>query len=168
MSLPRSIDLTPAEAAALIDGELRAANESLRSAQTDAALDRFVTTLGLALQLGPTPVDTVLLWLMQALRESTLHIDSETLSTLGPALVHVVSQVREAGALPPSRIMVAWATVASDVGTILGQVGLALSIEASFRIGMMANARIRAAALDEATGSRYAIADWIDHLPASS
>jgi hypothetical protein len=64
--------------------------------------------------------------------------------------------------------MEAWAIVASDVGTILGQVGLALSIEAGHRLGMMTNARLRAAALDEATGARFALTDWIDYVSTGS
>jgi hypothetical protein len=60
--------------------------------------------------------------------------------------------------------MEAWATIASDMGTIIGQVGVALAIESDRREGMMANARIRAAALDEATGTRFAMAAWIDQI----
>lgn len=164
MSVPPSIDLTPVQAARLLEDELSAARQSLRVSQTEAAQDKFVSALGLALQLGPAPVETVLRHLIRAIRELAHPPDSETLATLGPALVHLVSQVRNAGALPSSRVMEAWATVASDMGTIIGQVGLALSIESDSRTGMMANARIRAAALDEATGSRFAITDWIDQI----
>jgi hypothetical protein len=162
MSVSRSIDLTSGEAARLVERELQAARDSLHSSQMDVAQDRFVGALGVALQLGPGAVVRVLLELMRALRELTPSADTETLSTLGPALVLVVSQVQENGALPPSKVMEAWATVASDVGALIGQVGLALSIESDRRRGMMANARNRAATLDEATGSRFAVTAWID------
>lgn len=168
MSEPPSIELTPVEAARLIEQELSAATESLRASHGDTAQDRFVSALGIALQLGPVPVETVLWRLMRAIRELSPPADSEILSTLGPALIHLVGQVRSSGALPSSRVMEAWATVASDVGTIIGQVGLALSMEPDRRTGMMANARIRAVALDEATGIRFAMADWIDHLSGTA
>lgn len=168
MSTPRSIDLPLVEAARLLEGELLAASENLRTAQIGAAQDKLVSALGLALQLGPAPVNRVLLYVMQAVPEFALSPGPETLSILGPALVQVVGQVQEAGALPPSRAMEAWATVASDVGTIIGQVGLALTMKADRRQGMMANARLRAFALDEATGSRFAMTDWIDHVSGES
>lgn len=164
MSAPRSIDLTAVEAERLLSRELHAARDSLLSSQLDVAQDKFVSALGLALQLSPAPVERVLLYVMHTIRESALRSDSETLSTFGPALVHVVSQVRDFGALPSSRVMEAWATVASDMGTIIGQVGVALAIESDRCKGMMANARIRAAALDEATGTRFAVAAWIDQI----
>lgn len=164
MSKPQPIELTPVEAARLIEHDLRAAEECLRGSQMDAAQDNLVSALGLALQLGPVPVNRVLLSVMQTIREPALCTDSETLSTLGPALVHVVNQVQDAPALPSTRVMEAWATIASDVATIIGQVGLALSLESESRKGMMANARVRAAALDQATGTRFAMTDWIDQI----
>ena len=164
MSEPWSIDLTPLEAAGYIERELQVARDSLQSCETDLAQDKFVSTLGLALQLGPAMVDRVLLCVMHEIRKLESSSGSETLATLGPALVHVVSQVRNTGALPSSKAMEAWATVASDLGAIVGQVGLALSIESNRRVGMLANARSRAAALDEATESRFAMTDWIDQI----
>lgn len=168
MSAPRSVHLTPGEAEQLLSRELCAARHCVLSSQMDAAQDKFVSALGLALQLGPAPVERVLQHVMHTVREDLLRSDSETLSTFGPSLVHVVGQVRESGALPSTRVMEAWATVASDVGTIIGQVGVALTIESDRRLGMMANARIRAAALDEVTDTRFAMADWIDQISGHS
>jgi len=164
MSMPQPIELTPLEAAGLIEHDLHAAEACIQSSQIEGAQDRLVRALGLALQLGPAAVENVLLCVMHMIGEPVLHRDTETLSSLGPALVDVVSQVRSAGALPGTRIMEAWAIVACDVATLIGQVGLALSIRPEHRQGMMDNARIRAAALDEATGARFAITDWIDQI----
>jgi hypothetical protein len=164
MTMPQLIELTPLEAAGLIEHNLHAAEECLQSSQMDGIQDELVSALGLALQLGPAAVESVLLYVMHAVGEPELHKDSEALSSLGPALIDLVSQVRSAGALPATRIMEAWAIVAADVATIIGQVGLALSITPEHRQGMMANARIRAATLDEATGARFALTDWIDQI----
>jgi hypothetical protein len=60
--------------------------------------------------------------------------------------------------------MAAWATVTTELGTLIGQVGLALAIPPEHRKGMMELAQTRAALLDEATGSQFALAAWLDEI----
>ena len=60
--------------------------------------------------------------------------------------------------------MEAWATVAADLGTLIGQVGLALALPAERRTGMLDNARTRASLLDDATQSLFALTAWLDRL----
>ena len=55
--------------------------------------------------------------------------DAESISTLGPALVGLIEQMEEAGALPATAVMRAWAVVVADVGAVVGQVGLALALD---------------------------------------
>jgi hypothetical protein len=72
--------------------------------------------------------------------------------------------VRQAGALPPTPVMEAWATVAAEVGLLVGQAGLALSLPQDRRAGMAQNLQARARLLDEATGSRLGAAAWVEHV----
>jgi hypothetical protein len=60
--------------------------------------------------------------------------------------------------------MHAWAEFASDLGALIGQVGLALNLGSSHRAGMLGKAHMRAALLDDATGDRFALAGWLDQL----
>jgi hypothetical protein len=60
--------------------------------------------------------------------------------------------------------MHAWAELASDLGALIGQVGLALTVGGSHQAGIMGAARMRAALLDEATGDLFALASWLDRL----
>lgn len=168
MTAPQPVDLTLSEAARLLDEELRAAKCSLEASEAGVAQDRFVSALGLALQLGPAPVQEVLLYVMDATHRLAQTADSESLSTMGPALVLLVGQVRQAGALPPTAAMEAWATLATDLGVIIGQLGLALSMKADRRAGILANARLRAGLLDDATEARFGFTTWLDQLLTGS
>jgi hypothetical protein len=164
MTTPRAVDLTPAEAAALTHRELDRAGQALRTGDLNTALEGYISALGLALQLGPAPTEQALAAILQAARELALRHDAEGLSTLGPALVGLVGQVRQAFALPPTTIMDTWATLASDLGALIGQLGLALTIPAGHRAGMLDNARARATLLDEATDGRFALSRWLEEF----
>lgn len=164
MARAQVVRVTPAEATALIHGELTQADHSLQADDLNAALDGYVRALGLALQLGPAPTEQVLRAILQAAGELALARDSGSLSALGPALAGVVTQVREAEALPSTAVMEAWGTLASDLGALVGQLGLALSLPPGHRAGMMENAQRRAALLDEATGSHFALGVWLKEI----
>jgi hypothetical protein len=170
----QSIDLTPAQAAEHIQAELACAGQALAlegpasgpldAQDLDTALDAYVRALGLALQLGPAPAEEVLQAVVHAAQLLGQRGDAAALSALGPALVDLVAQVRTAGALPPTAIMEAWATVAADLGTLVGQVGLALALPPERQTGMMDKARARAVLLDDATRALFSLTPWIDRL----
>lgn len=164
MTSPQAIELTPAEAAGRIQQELEQASSALSLDDVGTALDGYVRALGLALQLGPALTERVLASVLDAAQELAVRQDTAGLAALGPALVDLVAQVRRAGALPPTSIMEAWASVASDLGALIGQVGLALAIAPDHREGMIKNARTRAALLDDATGKLFALTPWLDQL----
>lgn len=164
MTTPEAIELAPAEATARVHQELSHASEKLQAGDLAAALDAYSRALGLALQLGPAPTEKVLLGTLDAAHKLARRQDAEGLSALGPALVNLVARVRDAGALPPTAIMNVWASVATDMGALIGQVGLALAIGPNHRRGMMDNARLHAALLDAATGSLFALTSWVDQL----
>jgi hypothetical protein len=164
MTTLESIELTPAEATAQVHQELSRASRRLQTGELEPALDAYTRALGLALQLGPAPTEKVLLATLDAAHGLARGQDADGLSALGPALVNLVAQVRDAGALPPTAVMDAWASVAADVGALIGQVGLALAIGPDHRRGMMNNARLRAALLDDATGGLFTLTSWIDQL----
>jgi hypothetical protein len=164
MTTPTAIDLTPAEASGQIKTELEQARNAVETRDLDAALDGYVHALGLALQLGPALTEQVLIAALDTARAFAEQGYADGLAALGPALVDLVRQVRRAGVLPPTPIMDAWATVASDVGSLIGQVGLALTIAPDHREGLIRNARTRAFLLDEATGKLFALAAWIDQI----
>lgn len=162
MDAPKAVELTPVEAAGLIDEGLAEAGRALRSHDLEAALDSYVRAMGLALQLGPAPSEQVLAAILQAARRLTRRQDTDGLSALGPALVELVTQVREAAALPRTAVMETWASFTSDLGALIGQLGLALAIPPDQRAGMMDHARTRAALLDDATDSHFALSAWLD------
>jgi hypothetical protein len=168
MTTPKAVDLTPAKANERIQQELSEASAALRTKDLEDALGAYTRALGLALQLGPAPTERVLLGALRAARTLAQEQDANGLSALGPALVSLVAQVREADALPPTAVMEAWATVASDVGALIGQIGLALSIAPNHRRAMMDSARSRAALLDDATDSLFALTAWLDQPGLSS
>jgi hypothetical protein len=168
MTDPQVVDLTPVEAASLIHRTLAHANEALQLANLDTALDGYVRALGLALQLGPAPTEQVLSAALDAARQLACRHDADGLSSLGPALVDLVVQVRVAGVLPPTAIMEAWATVASDLGMLIGQVGLALAISSNHCQAILDNARRHARLLEEATGNLFALTAWLDQLCTGS
>ncbi|MFC2037428.1 hypothetical protein ACFLYD_05595 [Chloroflexota bacterium] len=156
------VQVTAIGAADLIHLELTRAGEALDANDLDTILDAYVRALGLALQLGPAPSEQVLVAVLHTAHAVGLRQNADSLSALGPALVGLVAQVRTAGALPPTAVMEAWATLADDLGALIGQVGLALSIPHARRAGMMDNARARASLLDDATGGRFALTAWVD------
>jgi hypothetical protein len=164
VTTPRVIDLTPAEASRRIQKELEQAADALKADDLDTALDEYVRALGLALQLGPALTEQVLIAALDAAKGFAGQPHADGLSALGPALVDLVTQVRRAGALPPTQIMEAWAAVASDLGALIGQVGLALTIAPDHREGMIKNARTRAVLLDDATSNLFALTSWLDQL----
>jgi hypothetical protein len=168
MTDPEVVDLTPVEAASLIQGDLARAHEALQLARLDSALDGYTRALGLALQLGPAPTEQVLIAALDAARQLARQQDADGLSSLGPALVDLVAQVRVAGVLPPTTIMEAWATVASDLGMLIGQVGLALAMPSNHGQAMLANARRRALLLEDATGNLFALTAWLDQVCTGS
>jgi hypothetical protein len=159
--------LTASQATALLQRMLAEAGQALRAGNTDASLNSHVSALGLALQLGPAPTEKVILAVLEAANHLAQQQDSKGLCTLGPALVDLVDQVRAARALPPTPIMETWATIASDLGSLAGQVGLALAIPFQRRREMIGNARARAVLLDDATGGLFALTAWLDSIPTA-
>lgn len=166
MSEPQSIELTAAQAASLVQDELQAAALAFQAAELDAACDASVRALGLALQLGPAAAENVLRTILDGARDMARREDATGLATLGPALAGLVDQVRAAGALPANPIMEAWAAVGSEVGAMLGQWGIALSLPAEQRHGLLGQLRARAALLDAATNSLFRLASWPDDRPS--
>lgn len=164
MTTPQAVDLTLIEAADLIEGELALASSSLGTAELEIALDRYVRALGLALQLGQVPTHRVLAAILDGARQLSIQQNADGLSTLGPALVDLVGQVRVAGVLPTTAVMEAWATVATDLGVLIGQVGLALALTTGHRQGIMNRARALAVLLDDATGACFDLTAWLDDL----
>lgn len=164
MTNERSVELTPEAASALVHEELLTAQEALTCADrqnANRALDGYVRALGLALQLGPAATEKGLRAVLQAARHLAANLDSDGLSALGPAVVGVVSQATDADVLPSTNVMQAWATVAADVGALIGQVGLALTLAPDRRHGLLQGARARAALLDDATGGLFSLSSWI-------
>ncbi len=141
---------------------------ALRSGDLEAALDELVSALGLALQLGPAATEMVLAEAVAAAREMAQQRDANALSTLGPALVGLTHQVREAGVLPRTKVMEAWAVVVSGLGALFGELGLALGMARNARLGMMTNASVRAASLDDATGGLFELGDWLAEIVSDS
>ena len=164
MTSPRVVELSATEASELAQQELQEARHAFYTADLESALDRYIGALGLALQLGPAATEKILGGVMDAARAMAQKHDANALSALGPALLGLTSQVQEVGALPP--VMEAWAMIASGLGTLFGQVGIALAIAPEHRPGMLANAAMRASLLDNATGNLFGLADWLEKLSA--
>lgn len=162
MTDPQQLELTPAAAARFVTAELSLAKKMLLEEKVDAALDSYVRALGMALQLGPAPTDEAVTSILQAAQHLTSHEDAVSLSALGPALVGLVNQMRIANAVPVTAVMEAWAQFLEGLGALIGQIGLAMAVPGGHGSGMMANARSHAELLDDASGSRYALAAWID------
>lgn len=162
----RSVDLTAAEAVARLQEELAQAGQAVAGQKMEVALDGYVRGLGLALQLGPAAAEMTLEAILAGAGGLVRQGNADGLCALGPAVAGVVAQVREAGALPGTPAMAAWAAVTDDVGALLGQVGLALALPAERRSGMWRQARERAALLDEATGGLFALVGWLGQAPA--
>jgi hypothetical protein len=160
------IEMSPNEASELIRQDLREARHDFQTANLESALDRFVRALGLALQLGPAATERVLAAVMATAREMAKQRNANALSALGPSLVGLTTQVREEAALCPTAAMEAWSAVISGVGTLLGQLGLALTIAPDHRSAMMTHTHTHARILDDATGNRFGLADWIDQISA--
>jgi len=168
MTSPQSLNLTPADATVLIQNQILEAQSALDRSDLESALDSLIAALGLALQLGPAASERVLSEVVAVAQELARRDDARALAALGPALVGLTQQVREAGALPPTSVMHAWAELASDLGALIGQVGLALTLGSSHRAGMMGKARMRAALLDDVTGDLFALGSWLDRLGEES
>ena len=164
MTSPKTMELSPIEASELIQHELKEAHRAFHTGDLESALDRFVGVLGLALQLGPAATERALAEVMAAAREMARQQNANALSALGPALVGLTNQVRKEAALPPTAVMEAWAAVASGLGTIFGQLGLALTMAPDHRSAMMANTHTRSVLLDDATGNLFGLADWINQV----
>jgi len=164
---PQTIELSPIEASELIQHELQEAHHAFHTEDLESALDRFVKALGLALQLGPLATERALAEVVAAAREMARQQNANALSALGPALVGLTNQVHKEAALPPTEVMEAWAAVASGLGTIFGQLGLALTMAPDHRSGMMTYTHTRSILLDDATGNLFGLADWIDQVATS-
>jgi hypothetical protein len=159
-----SVELTLDGVVSLLQTELAEAEQGRQRGDLDAALDGYVGALGLALQLGPEPTERVLRLILDAGRAFAVQGEADALSALGPALAGLADQVREAGVLPATPTMDAWASVTADLGALLGQVGLALAIPPGHRARMLESARARAALLDDATGDLFGLAPWLDEI----
>ncbi len=158
---PQTLDLTPPQAAARLRDELALASQALASQALEPALDAYARALGLALQLGPAAAEAALDAILAGAGRLAREGDAEGLCALGPAVTGVVTQVEEAGVLPATAAMQAWAHVAADVGALVGQVGLALALPVERRTGLWRQARARAALLDEATGNLFSLVNWL-------
>lgn len=159
--LPQSLDLSPEQAAARLQEELADASRALAGQDLDLALDAYVRALGLALQLGPAATETALAGILAGADQLVREGEGQGLCALGPAVTGLVEQVDEAGALPPTPAMRAWAFVAADLGALVGQVGLALGLPAERRTGLWRQARTRAVLLDEVTGGLFSLEGWL-------
>jgi hypothetical protein len=164
LTAPQAVHLSAGEVADLLERELARTGVSLGQNDLDGALDAYVCALGLALQLGPAPLQRVLAAVLKAAHQLALQGDADALSTMGPALVGLVSQVREANALPNTAPMEAWATVASGLGVLIGQLGLALTLPIEHGSQAWQGVRAHAAMLDDATASLFGLASWIDRV----
>ena len=165
MSHPQPLDLSAGEAAALVHRELEAAGLALEAADLDPALDAYVRALGLALQLGPAAAEEVLRAVLDGARHLARSGDALGLAMMGPAVAGLVDQVRDAGALPATPVMDAWATVAAGIGAFLGQWGVTLSLPAADRQAMRTRLQAHAAILDAATDSLFGLAAWPEEQP---
>jgi hypothetical protein len=163
-----SIELTPVQASDWLQQELNLAAEALNSDDLDSALNAYVRALGLALQLGPAPTEHALDAVLHAARTLAQREDAAGLSALGPALVDLIRQVREAGALPATSVMEAWAEVVAGLGALVGQVGLVVALPQDRRQGMLGSARDHARILDEATKGVFGLAVWLDEIAGSA
>jgi hypothetical protein len=158
------IELTPAGAAARVRDETALGSRRWTAGDVEGALDAYIRALGLALQLGPGPTEQVLAAVLAAAATAPGGGAAEVpdaLSTLGPALVDLVDRVQAAGALPDTPVMAAWASVAAEIGTLIGTAGIACALPAARRSGLLTQARSRAEMLDEATGGLFGLVDWV-------
>jgi len=158
------IDLSPEGAVQWIRDELVRARRAVEDGDLDAALDAYIPTLGLALQLGPAPAEQVLSAILATAQRLVHCRDAEGLSALGPALAGLTSRVREANVLPQSTVMEAWAAVVEGLGALIGQLGLVLTLPPERRGELAANARAHAVLLDDATSSIFGLERWIDGM----
>jgi hypothetical protein len=161
---PESIDLTPAQAGEWLHKRLERATDALQAGDPSTALDGYVSAVGLALQLGPAPAQMALTATVEAAYTWAHLEDASALSALGPALVDLVTQVRDSDALSPTPVMEAWLAVTSELGALVGQVGLALSLPPAHRAGMLSSAHARAVLLDAATSNLFSLIHWIKDL----
>jgi hypothetical protein len=159
-----TVELTLDGVIGLLQEEMDRTAEALDAENLDETLDGCICALGLALQLGPAATERVLHTVLGAGRVLARRGEADGLSALGPALVTLVDQVRESGGLPATAVMNAWATVVAGLGALIGQIGLALTIPARHRTGMLDNARGHAVLLDDATGHLFALTAWLDDL----
>lgn len=154
---PETVELTPDAAVAFLSDELALAADSHAAGNADAALDAYVRAVGLALQLGPAACEQALDAVLAGARRMT----HNTLSALGPALVQLHDQVRDAGALSDNPVMQSWASVVAYCGMLIGVVGVAGALPAGDRQGMVHKARTAATQLDEQTGQLLDFAGWV-------
>jgi hypothetical protein len=162
MSTFQTLDLTPAEAAGFLVRASAEAGDAWRAGAFDSAVGGYARALGLALQLGPAAAEQVLAAIVHTTRGLESSKEAEALAMLGPALVNLVLQVRQAGALPTTRVMDAWAELTFDVGALIGQVGLAYSLPPERRSEITTNARMRATLLDDASNGVLGLGAWLD------
>jgi hypothetical protein len=168
MTIKETVELTLDGVLSLLQKELDRAAQALQMAEFDRALDSYVGALGLALQLGPAATERVLHAILGTGRELARQGEASVISAMGPALVDLVEQVRGAGVLPATPVMEAWATVTADLGALVGQIGLALTMPPRHRSGMLDSASTRAALLDDVTGSLFSLTAWLLELQSVS
>jgi hypothetical protein len=167
MNQIQALDLTFTAAMERIRSELSLVAQALQAGDPEVVIDGHVRALGLALQLGPVPAQEIITALLYTVSELARHREGDILAMLGPALVGLVDQINEAGALPSMPGMAAWAAVASDLGSLVGQIGLVLALPPSGRAAMLNLARRRALLLDEATNGILELEAWYQEIAAS-
>ena len=169
MTDPQPIELSPAAAAKWIQDRLAQAETSLGGNDVEGALDAYVQTLSLALQLGPAATEQVLSAILDGAAGLVRHQDADGLSAMGPALVGLTGQMREAKALPQSTVMRAWASIVDGIGALISQLGLALTLALppERRGDMLDNVRAHAALLDDATSNVFGLTSWIEGIANS-
>ena len=116
MTDPQPIELSPAGAGRWIHTKLAQAEAALGEDDVEGALDAYVQALGLALQLGPAPTEQVLSAILDGAVRLARRQDADGLSAMGPALVGLTGQMREAKALPRS-VQASRAAGRGDTGT---------------------------------------------------
>lgn len=159
-----TVELTLDGVIDLLQSELDDAADALSEDNLGAALDGYAAALGIALQLGPAPTERVLRTVLQSAQVLAGRAEADALAALGPAMAGLVGQVREAGVLPATPVMEAWVAVIADLGALIGQIGVALTLPTQHRAGMLDSARARAALLDDATAGLFSLATWLDEM----
>lgn len=162
------VDLTPVQAAAWLQQRLERASVALEAGDVSSALDAYISAVGFSLQLGPAAAQGTLGETVTAAKKWARLEEAGALSALGPALVAVADEIMRSETVSASPVMGAWAMVTSEVGALVGQVGLAVGVECAHRASMLRHALPRARLLDEITDHRFEMDLWIQNLFAGA